>query len=388
MIRRNFKIILSKNLKLYPAVALLGSRQVGKTTLAKEFDGIYFDLELEEDQLRLNLMWDELINQPALLILDEAQNYPEIFPKIRNAIDQKRKQNGRFLLLGSVSPALMREVSESLAGRVALGELTPLDLEELQLQKEDDLWLMGGYPDGGILNSDTFPSWQQNYLDLLAMRDLPLLGLPAKHQVTKRFFKMLAINQGQLWNASQIGKSLGISYHTVNTYLDFLEDVYLIRRAQPFLPNLKKRLVKSPKIYYRDSGLLHAIMKVDSFDNLLSQPWVGASWEGWIIEQILCLLNNNGIPHEGPFFMRTSDGHEIDCILKIRATTWAIEIKLSNSPGRDDFNRFIQTAQLAGIEHCALISRQRNAIQSGNVLSSDIFSFINTILKPATGSRN
>lgn len=385
MINRNFKNILSKNLKLYPAVALLGSRQVGKTTLAKEFNGIYFDLELEEDQLRLNLMWDELINQPALLILDEAQNYPEIFPKIRNAIDQKRKQNGRFLLLGSVSPALMLEVSESLAGRIALGELTPLDLEELQLQKEDDLWLMGGYPDGGILNSDTFPSWQQNYLDLLAMRDLPLLGLPAKHQVTKRFFKMLAINQGQLWNASQIGKSLGISYHTVNTYLDFLEDVYLIRRAQPFLPNLKKRLVKSPKIYYRDSGLLHAIMKVDSFDSLLSQPWVGASWEGWIIEQILSFLNNNGIPHEGPFFMRTSDGYEIDCILKIRATTWAIEIKLSNSPGRDDFNRFIQTAQLAGIEHCALISRQRNAIQSGNVISSDIFGFINTILKPAAG---
>ena len=189
MIRRNFKNILSKNLKLYPAVALLGARQVGKTTLAKEFGGIYFDLELEEDQLRLNLKWDELINQPALLILDEAQNYPEIFPKIRNAIDQKRKQNGRFLLLGSVSPALMREVSESLAGRIALGELTPLDLEELQLQKEDDLWLMGGYPDGGILNSDTFPGWQQNYLDLLAMRDLPLLGLPAKHQVTKRFFK-------------------------------------------------------------------------------------------------------------------------------------------------------------------------------------------------------
>jgi len=383
MIKRNFKNILSKNLKLYPAVALLGSRQVGKTTLAKEFDGIYFDLEQEEDQLRLNLKWDELINQPALLILDEAQNYPEIFPKIRNAIDQNRKQNGRFLLLGSVSPVLMHEVSESLAGRIALCELTPLDLAELQLHKEDDLWLMGGYPDGGILNSDTFPGWQQNYLDLLAMRDLPLLGLPAKHQVTKRFFKMLAINQGQLWNASQIGKSLGISYHTVNIYLDFLEDIYLIRRTRPFLPNLKKRLVKSPKIYYRDSGLLHAIMKIDSFDNLLSQPWVGASWEGWVIEQILSILNNNGIAYEGPFFMRTSDGFEIDCILKIRATTWAIDVKLSSSPGRNDFSRLIQTAQLAGIEHCALISRQRNAIQSGNVSSSDIFSFINTILKPA-----
>lgn len=382
MVKRNFELVLARNLKLYPAVALLGSRQVGKTTLAKEFEGIYFDLELEEDQLRLNLKWDELVDQPALLILDEAQNYPEIFPQIRHAIDQNRKQNGRFLLLGSVSPALMREVSESLIGRIALCELTPFDLTELKLQKEDDLWHMGGYPDGGILNNATFPGWQENYLDLLAMRDLPLLGLPAKHQVTKRFFKMLAINHGQLWNASQIGKSLGISYHTVNTYLDFLEDVYLIRRVRPYLPNLKKRLVKSPKIYYRDSGLLHAIMKVDSFNNLVSQPWVGASWEGWIIEQILSILNNNSIAYEGPFFLRTSDGYEIDCILKIRSTTWAIEIKLSSSPGRGDFDRFIQTAHLAGIEHCALISRQRNAIQSGTVSSSDIFSFIKTVLKP------
>jgi len=382
MVKRNFELVLARNLKLYPAVALLGSRQVGKTTLAKEFEGIYFDLELEEDQLRLNLKWDELVDQPALLILDEAQNYPEIFPQIRHAIDQNRKQNGRFLLLGSVSPALMREVSESLIGRIALCELTPFDLTELKLQKEDDLWHMGGYPDGGILNNATFPGWQENYLDLLAMRDLPLLGLPAKHQVTKRFFKMLAINHGQLWNASQIGKSLGISYHTVNTYLDFLEDVYLIRRVRPYLPNLKKRLVKSPKIYYRDSGLLHAIMKVDSFNNLVSQPWVGASWEGWIIEQILSILNNNSIAYEGPFFLRTSDGYEIDCILKIRSTTWAIEIKLSSSPGRGDFDRFIQTAHLAGIEHCALISRQRNATQSGTVSSSDIFSFIKTVLKP------
>ena len=380
MIRRNYKNILLENLERYPAVALLGPRQVGKTTLAKEFDGLYFDLELEEEQLRLNLKWDDLVKQPSLVILDEAQSYPEIFPKIRNAVDQNRKQNGKFLILGSVSPTLMKNVSESLAGRIALCELSPFDIHELNLQLEDDLWLTGGFPDGGILNPDTFPEWQQYYLDLLAMRDLPLLGLPAKSQVTKRFYKMLAISHGQLWNASQIGKSLGVSYHTVNTYLDYLEDVYLLRRVPPFMTNLKKRLVKSPKIYFRDSGLLHGLLNVDSYDNLLSQPWVGASWEGWIIEQILIFLKNNGVAHDGPYFLRTSDGYEIDCILNIQNTHWAIEVKLSSSPGLGDLNRLVQTAELAGIKHCALISRQRKAVHSGNIISADIFGFLNRIL--------
>ena len=381
MVPRSYKKILIENLNRYPAVALLGPRQTGKTTLAKEVEGLYFDLELEEEQLRLNIKWNELIDQSSLIILDEAQSYPQLFPKIRNAIDQNRKQNGRFLILGSVSPALMQNVSESLAGRIALCELSPLSTLELMLKKEDNLWLMGGFPDGGILNTPTFPEWQQHYLDLLAMCDLPLLGLPAKPQLTKRFFKMLAISHGQLWSASQIGKSLGISYHTVNTYLDYLEDVYLVRRIQPFVTNLKKRLVKSPKIYYRDTGLLHGILNIGSYDDLLSQPWVGASWEGWIIEQILITLKNNGVPYEGPFFLRTSDGYEIDCILIIRNKSWAIEIKLSNSPGPDDMNRLIHTAALAGIDHCALISRQRKIVHSGAIISSDIFGFIDTILK-------
>jgi predicted AAA+ superfamily ATPase len=234
MIKRKLQKLISSRLQAFPAVALLGPRQVGKTTLAKTLSKTYFDLELEEEKLKLDIQWNQLIQMKEMIVLDEAQNFPEIFPRIRSAIDKDRKRMGRFLILGSVSPGLMKEVSEFLTGRIALCELSPLSVLEVNQEKDEALWLKGGYPDGGILKDKNFPIWQKSYLDLLAMRDLPAWGLSARPQMTRRFFRMLATSHGSIWNASQIGKSLGLSYHTVNLYLDHLEQAYLLRKLQPF----------------------------------------------------------------------------------------------------------------------------------------------------------
>jgi predicted AAA+ superfamily ATPase len=270
----------------------------------------------------------------------------------------------------------MKEVSEFLTGRLALCELSPLALCELPPKNDEDLWLKGGYPDGGILGRNRFPSWQQNYLDLLAMRDLPSWGLTARPRVTRRFFKMLAAVHGNTWNASQIGKSLGVSYHTVNAFLEYLEQAFLIRRLVPFYRNIKKRLIKSPKIYWRDSGLLHSLLNVSSKKDLLIQPWVGQSWEGWVIEQILIFLNTRDNPLDDPCFLRTSDGQEVDLILKVAGLTYAVEIKLTSSPAPEDFKRLIKTADLIGAEKKVLISRTIRTVDSGELISTNLRGFL------------
>ena len=380
MIARHLKSVIVSRLKDFPAVALFGARQTGKTTLAKTFSSVYYDLEVESEKLRLDLQWNEVIASEKLIILDEAQNYPEIFPRMRNAIDNERKRNGRFLILGSISPALMTEVSEFLTGRIAICELGPLCFEEMEVGYTDDLWLMGGFPDGGILDKGKFPVWQQNYLDLLAMRDLPMWGLPAKPQMTKRFFKMLAISNGSIWNASLIGKSLGLTYHTVNSYLDYLEQAYLIRRLQPFFANIKKRLVKSPKVYWRDSGLLHSLLGVREMDDLFVQPWVGGSWEGWVIEQIFVCLGVHDIDYEAHYF-RTRDGHELDLVLRLFGNLWAFEIKLSSAPDKRDLDRLTKTAEMISADRWVLISRTAESIKGPLGISTNVGGAINAILE-------
>jgi predicted AAA+ superfamily ATPase len=376
MIKRDLASLIQELLKNYPAVALLGARQSGKTTLARTFSKIYFDLELEQDNLRLDLQWDAVAESKVPVILDEAQNSSEIFPRIRSAIDRDRKRKGRFLILGSVSPGLMKQVSEFLTGRIALVELGPLSLKELPRKSIDDLWLMGGFPDGGILKSEHYPQWQRNYLDLLAMRDLPVWGLPAAAPVTKRFFRMLAASHGFVWNASMIGKSMGLSYHTVNSYLDFLEQTFLIRKLAPYTANIRKRLIKSPKVYWRDSGLLHTLMNVHSAEDLIAQPWVGFSWEGWVIEQILAMLNGQGVPYE-PFFFRTGDGYELDLVLRIRGRLWAFEMKLTTSPGRRDLARMKKTSAMIGADHKVLVARSNRTIQGQDAIITGIRGVLN-----------
>ncbi|MCI0376174.1 MAG: ATP-binding protein [Gemmataceae bacterium] len=370
--------LLRQRLLEYPAVALVGPRQSGKTTLARTLSKLYFDLEQPADRLRLDLAWPSLVERNQLAILDEAQVWPEIFPRLRGAIDGRRRQNGRFLLLGSIAPPLMREVSQSLAGRLALVELAPFHLRELPLGKAEQLWRMGGYPDGGVLRKRAFPHWQINYLQILAQRDLPAWGLPAKPGLTTRLFHMLAANQGAILNASQLGQSLGLSFHTVQSYLDYLEGAFLIRRLSPFAANLRKRLVKAPKVYWRDSGLLHALLGVTEKTDLFAQSWIGASWEGHVIEQILAVRRAQGDELQASFF-RSHDGWEADLILEGNGEREVIEVKLTTAPSPEDFSRLDQAADLVGGTRRVLISWTRQAVMEGRRWSVDLAGYLKRV---------
>lgn len=363
--------LLRRRLATTPAVALLGPRQCGKTTLAGAVGGRYFDLEHEPDRLRLDLVWDEIQASRELVILDEAQSWPEIFPRLRSAIDRERSRRGRFLLLGSVSPALMTQVSESLAGRMALVELTPFLFNEVPAASLHRLWQRGGFPDAGILGGRRYPSWQRDYLALIAQRDLPAWGLPAKPQVTLRLMRMLAAINAQTWNASQLGQSLGLSYHTVNGYLDFLVGAFLIRRLSPYSANLGARLTKVPKVYWRDSGLLHALLGASDDESFLSQPWLGASWEGFVIEQVLGLFEQRGLA-VGAFYLRTSDQREVDLVLDLGSRLWAIEIKLTSSPDPAAMARLNRHADLIKADKRILISRTRTCVSNGRQASCNL----------------
>ena len=372
MLSRKTRALLRARLEDYPAVALVGPRQCGKTTLARSLRGRYFDLEQEPDRLRLDLEWEEAAGGSRLVVLDEAQSWPEIFPRLRGAIDGDRRRNGRFLLLGSISPSLMTQVSESLAGRLSVVELTPLLHSELRTDPQRRrLWLFGGYPDGGVLNGRGFPVWQRDYLSLLVQRDLPNWGLPAHPRTTHRLLLMLAAAHGQEWNASQVGKSLGLSYHTVNSYLDYLEGAFLVRRLPAWHGNLRKRIVKRPKVYWRDAGLLHALLNVHDRNALLGQPWVGASWEGFVIDQTLATLQSAGARFEASH-LRTSDQREIDLLIDTGTELWAMEIKLTTRPALRDMARLETNADLVGADRRFLVCRRSDFIESGARVICDL----------------
>jgi len=340
--------------------------------------GVYFDMEDPADRQKLDLQWDQVVNGKALVTLDEAQCWPEVFSRLRSVIDSDRKRNGRFLLLGSVSPALMTQISESLAGRLAVVELSPLILPELKRSQMDMLWLHGGYPDGGVLGPETYPQWQESYIQTLTMRDLPQWGWPAKPQTTRQLLSMLAAVNAQAWNASRIASSMGLSFQTINNYMDFLDGTFLFRRLLPFHSNIRKRMVKSPKMYVRDTGLLHALMEVRNFDHLVAQPWIGASWEGFVIEQTLCTLA--ALDRRcSVYYLRTSDQKELDLILDFAGEVWAIEIKLASNPSTDHLAKLEETADLINASRRILICRTAKPVDGGRTTITNLPTWLKTL---------
>jgi predicted AAA+ superfamily ATPase len=371
MIPRVYRRQVRARLKKFPAVALIGPRQCGKTTLAKQLGGAYFDMETAGSAARLDAEWEALVTGRRLIIIDEAQNTPEIVSRLRGTIDADRKRNGRFLLLGSVSPALMKNASESLAGRLGVVRLTPFILPELKVRQMDDLWLRGGYPDGGILEPTMYPEWQDSYLEMLATRDLPNWGLPAKPRQTLRLLAMLAAAHGLPLNASQIGSSMALDHKTVMSHCDFLEGAFLIRRLQPISTNIKKRLVKTPRILWRDSGLMHALMGVTDLDHLYRQPWLGHSWEGFVIEQTLNTLSAADL-RATPYYFRTSDGYELDLVLDWGTERWAVEITLTSDPSTTMIDRLNAAADHIDATRRILVCRSARKIETERLLVASL----------------
>ncbi|MDH4101357.1 MAG: ATP-binding protein [Nitrospirota bacterium] len=339
IIRGRLNTLIEHSLSKYPVIGLIGPRQAGKTTLAKTLQGtlpkksVYLDLELSSDlsklhspELYLKQFSDDLV------IIDEIQRMPSLFPLIRALVDQNRV-NGRFLILGSASPALIRQASESLAGRIRYHELTPFTLDETRPRSQKDvarLWLRGGYPNSYLSeNDDDSLSWRDAFIKTYLEMDIPQLGIRVPAIQLRRFWTMLAHLNGQLWNASQIAGSLGISPPTARHYLDILEDTFIVRQLQPYHVNIKKRLVKSPKVYMRDTGILHALLSLKDRDSLMGHPTVGSSWESFVIEQILAIVPERW----KAFFYRTSAGAELDLLLvDEKGRTIGIEIKHSAAP--------------------------------------------------------
>jgi uncharacterized protein len=343
----------------FPAVLILGPRQCGKTTLAKGFlRGEYFDLEKPSDlQVFTGDVELSLSRFEGPLIIDEAQTLPEIFPILRARIDEDRGRTGRYYLLGSVNPLLIKGVSESLAGRVGAVELTPFLYPEAVPLGVDLMthWLRGGYPDACAEKNQTrWHRWQENYYRTLIERDLPRFKVRLSPIQMRRLMGMIAHHHGGLLKPSDLGRSLGVSYHTINHYLDILEGYYLIRRLPPFSPNIGKRLVKAPKIYVRDSGILHYLLGIVRERDLHESPQRGQSWEGYLIEQ---LVSREQFRHSGSqfFFYRTHAGAEIDLVIDRGRERIGFEFKCAASVTRGDWGTLKQSLADGLIDHAYLL---------------------------------
>lgn len=331
----------------FPVVVVLGARQVGKTTVARAAFPAHRYLDLEDPRTAQRFSHDPRYELDAAsatgLILDEAQAVPSVFAALRGAVDAERSRHGRFIVLGSAQPALVRGVAESLAGRAAVLELDPLTASEAsqgaQPQPWRELWLKGGFPDA--LRGD-WRAWWEAYLRLVLERDLPQYGVRADALFMRRLLTMLAHQHGGLLNASALGSSLGVAHHALQRHIDVLESIYLVRRLPPYFRNVGKRLTKAPKVYLRDSGLLHHLLNISSADELDNHPSRGASWEGFVIEDVV-RRERFAHPSSQPHFWRTHAGAEIDLLLDRGHELVAVECKA----GRGDDARAVRTLREA-----------------------------------------
>ena len=335
-IKRNILNQLQKYLTIFPAIAILGPRQCGKSTLVKSLNKnfkeiLYLDLQKESDLNKLSepeLFFES--NKDKIICLDEIQLVPKLFSVLRSIIDGNRV-NGKFILLGSASPELIQQTSESLAGRIGMLHLSPFLINELNYQESFNLqkfWFRGGFPNSYLAQNDENSSiWLENYIRTYIERDIPQLGFQIPALQLKRLLTMCAHNQGQQLNLSKLGESMGLTHPTIRRYIDLLEQTFIVRIIQPYEVNIKKRLIKSPKIFVRDSGILHQLLAISSFNSLLGNPVFGSSWEGIVIENVI--INMPGWDY---FFYRTATGDEIDLLLKKGNQIIAIECKASDAP--------------------------------------------------------
>ena len=357
MLQRYLQQDLFQTLSRVPAVVLLGPRQVGKTTLAKkigrEFDSIYLDLEAPDDLAKLQDPTTFLrAHQDQLVILDEIQLAPEIFPILRGLIDHNRERGrraGHYLLLGSASMDLMRQSSESLAGRISYLDMTSLSVAEIGTAQSEQtkLWVRGGFPDSFLAETDEFAMrWLEDLIRTYLERDVPKMGFRVPAVKLRRLWTMMAHLQGETVNMSKLGGNFDLDAKTISHYIDILVDLLLVRRLEPWHANVKKRLIKSPRYYVRDSGILHRLLSISDYDPLLSNPVLGKSWEGFVLENIHTVLPRGG----QTYFYRTAAGAEIDLVIQMpNGDVWAIEVKHSLAPKLG--KHFNETCEDIGATH-------------------------------------
>lgn len=385
MITRNAISLLSQKAKRAPALIILGARQVGKTTLAQQFGAtrpegyIYLDFESPSDLAKLaDAEAFFSFHADKMVILDEVQQKPEIFNILRSVIDRDRR-NGRFVLLSSASPHLVHGVTESLAGRISYLDLSPISITELTLAYSiQHHWYRGGFPNALLAENDhDFNDWAQAYVRSYIERDLRLLfGFDLNMTISSKLWKMISYAQSGIWNAESYARALGVTAPVVNRYLDFLEGAFLIRKLQPWFVNSQKRLVKSPKIYVKDSGLVHHLNGIANYDNLVGHLVAGGSWEGYIIEQI-CANLAEGIH---PYFYRTHNGAEVDLVLvKGNQPICAIEIKLTNAPSIS--RGFHSSIADLGTVYNFVITPSSDTYPVGNLMVCSIKYFLDNYLK-------
>ncbi|MCG8592330.1 MAG: ATP-binding protein [Proteobacteria bacterium] len=324
---------IERSWSAHPAVALLGPRQCGKTTLAREIadaapDAAFFDLESAVDRRRLEQPELALAGLRGLVVIDEIQRLPGLFETLRVLLDRPGG-TARYLLLGSASPALVKGVSESLAGRAALVDLAGFDLHETGASSWRELWLRGGFPRSFLLpDLAASRNWRENFVRTFLERDLAQLGITVPAETIRRFWTMVAHYHGQIWNAAEFARALGSAERTARNYLDILAGAFMVRVLAPWFENIRKRQVKAPKIYLRDSGLLHTLLDVATADDLAGHPKVGASFEGFAIEQVMATIETRG-----GYYWATHGGAELDLLITHRGRRYGFECKYADAPG-------------------------------------------------------